>query len=583
MRWLPDGPNRSVRSQLAIVLTFALIASLVVIVPVLAGPVSDISGFESDDGDLEPEVDGFDWNSFAPTTWEGAAPNRTSHKTANGWDFVGIEDAQATTSDSAFRGGVKQDDNCPATKDGKAPNKDDLKRIYISSSTVNGDVILNLAWVRIPQNSTSASAHIGFEFNQGEDPCNDGGLVHRTAGDLLIVYDFEGGSADPRITLRQWVTSGACEVGNSSPPCWGPSVDLTAAGFAEAKVNTADVGPVVDGIAPSTPETLGLVEFGEAGINLTGAGIFDAGECLAFGNAFGVSRSSGNSANAQMKDLVGPAEVNIANCGQVIIRKVTNPSGDEDTTFTYSTTGGLNPATFGLKDGEDQDYGTDVFAGSYSVTEDDPGPDYELTAIDCTASETTHGTVINTDVDNRTVSFDLEAQDTVDCTFTNTLQTGAIEITKTRKHAADGLGEDHPHAEVDFTVTNGNGFSETVTTDEEGVACVDGLEFGDYTVTEVTPTGYAANEPEDVTVSAVSECGDGNEATASFSNTPLTDLLVRVKSQVEGGTISSIVCVDEADDDIGSAGDPPPLVDPAEVDVEDLEPGTYICTIVIDP
>jgi hypothetical protein len=258
--------------------------------------------------------------------WSGTAPFRTSTKDASDWAFTGLEDASATTSDSAFAGGTKQDDDCATVGTGKAPNKDDLKRIYVSSSTVDGDVFLNLAWVRIPQNTTSPSAHIGFEFNQGDTACPPGsdGLVERTLGDMLIVYDFEGGAADdPRITLRRWVGSGACEVGSNSPPCWGPSVDLTDLGFAEARVNTSLVGPVQDAIAPSPPETLGLNEFGEAGINLTDAGVFDADVCLAFGKAFGVSRSSGNSATAQMKDLVGPGDVNIANCGRVIIRKVT--------------------------------------------------------------------------------------------------------------------------------------------------------------------------------------------------------------------------------------------------------------------
>ena len=51
-----------------------------------------------------------------------------------------------------------------------------------------------------PAEQTSASAHVGFEFNQGTTACPAGsdGLVQRTAGDMLIVYDFEGGSADAR-------------------------------------------------------------------------------------------------------------------------------------------------------------------------------------------------------------------------------------------------------------------------------------------------------------------------------------------------------------------------------------------------
>jgi hypothetical protein len=195
--------------------------------------------------------------------------------------------------------------------------------------------------VRIPQNTTSSSAHIGFEFNKGTDgPCgaSSNGLVKRVAGDMLIVYDFEGGATDtPVITLRRWVTSDTCEVGSSSPPCWSPASNSSALGYAEAKVNT--FGSVSDQLAPpalsssngtSVTESLGTNEFGEAGINLTAAGVFAAGSCESFGKAFGVSRSSGNSGTAQMKDLVGPAAFTLANCGTVIIRKVTDPSGAEE-------------------------------------------------------------------------------------------------------------------------------------------------------------------------------------------------------------------------------------------------------------
>jgi Prealbumin-like fold domain len=570
----------------------AVLALFGAMLPASAGPVGNASGFEDDDGNLVVNST-FDWNGFAPTTWLGTAPFRTSTDNASGWDFTGVEDAQVTNSDSAFAGGTKQDNNCATVGTGKAPNKDDLKRIYISSSTVNGDVFLNLAWVRIPQNTTSASAHVGFEFNQGETPCPAGSdsLVARTVGDMLIVYDFEGGSGDtPRLTLRRWVDSGPCEVGSSSPPCWGPATDLTAAGFAEGRVNTTTVGSVVDQLAPPAPpattsvsETLGLNEFGEAGINLTDAGVFDQNECLAFGNAFGVSRSSGNSAQAQMKDLVGPAEVNIANCGQVIIHKVTDPSPDPtDTTFDYTTTGGLDPATFSLKDGGTQDYGNEVFAGSYSVTESDPSADnFELQSLNCDASETDDGTTINIDEATRTVSFNLAAQDVVECTFTNELQTGAIEITKDRKHAADGPG-DHPHAGVVFTVTGGTlpAGGTTVTTDADGVACLDGLAFATYTVTETVPAGYVSDDAsKDVAVSAVSECGDGNEATVSFHNTPLTNLDVLVDSQVPGGTSSTIDCRNAANQTVANGGPG----DDITAGVDNLLPGTYVCTVVIDP
>jgi hypothetical protein len=140
---------------------------------------------------------------------------------------------------------------------------DDLKRYYLATKTdpATGDIFLALAWLRIDQSTTSASAHVGFEFNQGSTACGAGsdGRVQRTEGDLLIMYDFEGGSATPVLTLREWVLTGTCEVGRSRPPCWGPATNLTAGGFAEGAVNVGT--SVTDNIAPDPPETLGDSEF----------------------------------------------------------------------------------------------------------------------------------------------------------------------------------------------------------------------------------------------------------------------------------------------------------------------------------
>ena len=63
----------------------------------------------------------------------------------------------------------------------------------------------------------------------------------------------------------------------------------------------------------------------------------------------------------------------------------------------------------------------------------------------------------------------------VTCVYTNTQQRGAIQITKTRKHVADGPG-DHPHAGVTFTVKDAsNATVATGQTDAEGIACFDDL------------------------------------------------------------------------------------------------------------
>jgi hypothetical protein len=551
--------------------------------------VGNESGFEDDDGNLAPNPAGlnFDWNSFAPLTWTGTAPTRTSEASASGWSFTGVEDARAVTSDSAFAGGTKQDADCATVGTQKASNKDDLIRVYFASNTVNDHVYLNLAWVRIPQNTTSSSAHVAFEFNQGTTPCPAGSdsLVRRSTangGDMLIVYDFEGGAATPTIRLSRWIATGTCEVGSNSPPCWGVAQTL-GAGVAEAAVNVGT--PVQDGLAPppaTLPVTLNDSEFGEAGIDLTDAGVFPPGECVNFGQGFAVSRSSGNSSQAQMKDLVGPGEVNIQNCGSVIIHKVTVPSPDPtDTTFDYTTTGGLDPATFQLKDGDTQDYGGTVLTGDYTVTETDPGPNW-MTSLDCSASETDDGSTFTVDQATRTVSFNLQPLDTIECTYTNTLQLGAIKILKTSSKDDSALAG----AEFDVRRASDNGLVAHVTTDANGEACVDGLTFGGYTVTETAaPTGYSIDDPSTrtITVDNNASCGDvpyvGEET--SFSDTPLSEIQVLFRSLAGPGvTNASIDCVVPA---VSENGDPDPATDDTDETFTNLSPGTYTCTVVVDP
>ncbi|MFK4084534.1 prealbumin-like fold domain-containing protein [Kribbella sp. NPDC020789] len=596
------GASRSPRRRLITALTILGLAALGLTATTLpaTASVSTDAGFEFADGNLAHNSLR-DWNDFAPTTWIGSAPYRTSSKTVAGWAFTGLEDAQATTSDTAFAGGVKQDNDCGTLAPAKAPNKDDLKRVYVTSNTVNGDVFLGLAWVRIPQNTTSPSAHIGFEFNKGSTLCPaPSTLVRRTAGDMLIVYDFEGGSTDvPTITLRRWVTTGSCEVASDAPPCWGPSTNLTALGFAEARVNTT--GTVSDTIGTSSPaaESLGTNEFGEAGINLTDAGVFSSTACESFGKAYAVSRSSGNSATAQMKDLVGPGNVSITNCGRVIIRKVTSPSPDTtDTTFAYTTTGGLTPSTFSLKNGGVRDYGGSVFAGSYSVTESDPGPAFQLTGLDCSASNISHGTTITPATATRTVTFSLKPLDTVDCTYTNTLQVGALRILKQSSKTGNPLVSTAGAAfsvagASNFTVRDNNtGTPAGTKTDQSatiGEVCVSGLLPGNYTVNETTPPpGYGGASQTDVTAVVVvgTDCTANKPVAAStavFVNAPLADIQVNVRDGGSGETSAdSITC---------TAGTTTSTTPPTGWDSSitntgiaiDPSPRTIVCTIVIDP
>jgi len=442
-------------------LGIGVIAALVIGWQVSAFAVLSGSNFQANDGDLVPTGSEIDWNSFAPVQWDiGTAPYReTTEKIVSGWKFKGIEDDQTKNSDTGFAGGTKQDNDCANVIGAKAPNKDDLKRIYLSSTTravgTEQHTFLNLAWVRIPQNTTSPSAHVAFEFNKAEigsaDSCGDADAdtVHRTPGDLLVVYDFEGGSTDtPHISLRKWTeTAGdACDVANNSPTpngCWGTATDLTDLDppAAEAKVNT--FGQVTDLLTPPAPPAttsissqLGTNEFGEAGIDLTEAGVFQEGVCESFGTASAVSRSTGNSGTAQMKDLVGPAPFDLQNCGSLKIIKQTSPGGlNQEFAFTGSNnfTGGdlvcsqaspETPTNFSLNDsgntGNTESTAntqscTGVPVGTYTFTEA-ATTGFTLDSITCTPSGATGGTG---NVGTRTATINISAGSSVTCVFTN--------------------------------------------------------------------------------------------------------------------------------------------------------------------
>ena len=62
--------------------------------------------------------------------------------------------------------------------------------------------------------------------------------------------------------------------------------------------------------------------------------------------------------------------------------------------------------------------------------------------------------------------------------------------------------------------------------------------------------------------------------TVAFSNTPLSTITIAFFSQVVGGTaVTQISCTGQTDSN----------PDPATATFADLVPGTYNCTVVIDP
>ena len=121
--------------------------------------------------------------------------------------------------------------------------------------------------------------------------------------------------------------------------------------------------------------------------------------------------------NLEAGEMVKCAFTNAQQHGTIIVEKQTNPDGSAGS-FTFS-----GDAAGTISD-NGQIVVSDLLPGTYSATEDDPTPDSELTAISCDDDNSSG------DVGARTATFNLEAGETVKCTFTNAQQRGTIIVEK---------------------------------------------------------------------------------------------------------------------------------------------------------
>jgi hypothetical protein len=132
---------------------------------------------------------------------------------------------------------------------------------------------------------------------------------------------------------------------------------------------------------------------------------------------------------------------------------------------------------------------------------------------------------------------------------------------------------------VAFTLNSGTTAVGSATTGANGVACISGVPFGSYTLHETVPTGESPDaQDRPVTVSAQdvsTDCSGANTVAVAVVNTPLTDLTVHAVSEIAGGTKSTISCT--------NGGPSASLAEDATASKTGLAPGTYVCTVVIDP
>ena len=370
------------------------------------GPLSG-SSFAGGDGNLKASP-----GTFGSIDWETAGTSYTDSHSAF--------DLASGSGDNSFGQGAKSDNVATTVVSGSIPNnKSDLTRFFEASETgTNNDNFLYLGFERA---NSLGTANLNFEINQKTQPDltkTGATTLVRTAGDLLVTFDFTNGGGKPTIAILRWLTSAtapvvpdfatnACFSANAFP-CWGDQKVLDGTDSIAA-VNNLD--PVADPLTSTNANYLATVpalQFGETAIDLTKAKVFPAGTCQAFGSAMLVSRSSA-SFTAELKDFVAPIPVNISNCGSITIIKHTAPRGQNEQ-FAYTTNNLSTDATgFHLNDGgynpsaspavNDVACGTNdsttqapcnsvtftnlVPSTTYSVTESSPSDGYVFDNVSC--------------------------------------------------------------------------------------------------------------------------------------------------------------------------------------------------------
>jgi hypothetical protein len=497
-------------------------------------------------------------------------------------------DLPSGTTDNSFGQGTKEDDpNVTVVTGSIPPNKSNLTRFYEASEFANGSNFLYLAWERT---NNLGSANMDFEINQATQPdltTTGPKTLVRTAGDLLVTFDFTNGGGKPTIGLLRWLTSATvptvtgfstntCFASNSFP-CWGDELTLNGT---EAIGAVNNLGSVTDPFVSNAANNIGALRFGETAIDLTKAGVFPEGTCVAFGSAFLKSRSSA-SFPAEVKDFVAPVPVNISNCGAVTIIKHTDPGGiDQNFSYASTVTGtttaaGSTPcaSSYTLNDAATDTYDCfNVPVGSYTVTETQVA-NYTLESLTCTTGGAQDG------IDPLKANITVTPNSHITCTYVNKLQLGAIKISKTSSKTNNTL------AGATFSITGPNSYSNSVTSGSDGTVCVDSLPFGTYTVTETAaPTGFKIDDAtgHSVVVDNNATCGDNPYVgeTTSFTDTPLSDIQVNFRDGGSGETSAVITC----DNTTGTGSNTAATGWDTSRTVTGVEaPTTVTCTIVIDP
>lgn len=282
----------------------------------------------------------------------------------------------------------------------------------VPSGTITAEstlVVTDLA----PGTYTTTEANPAPDFDVTAVECDDGASATPSSGDAgsrTAVLNL-----DPGETIRCTFTNaqrGSVVVASQTTPD-GVTGNFTFTGTPTGTI-PANGTLVVANLSPGTYTTTAVDP--APGFDVTAVDCDDGGS---------PTPSSGDAGSRTAVFNVDPGEM--VTCtftntrrGTLVVASQTSPEGAEGS-FTFT----------GVPSGTISASGTLVAAnlspGTYTTTQVDPSPDFELTAVAC--DDGSSATASSADAQTRTAVFNLDAGETVQCTFTNTDSSAEAEPT----------------------------------------------------------------------------------------------------------------------------------------------------------
>jgi hypothetical protein len=290
--------------------------------------------------------------------------------------------------------------------------------------------------------------------------------------------------------------------------------DATCAGGAASTTGAVTVG-AGDSQNPGADHTVAESDFTAANYTSTVA-------CTKNGTSYIASQSytSPNNLNVHTEpnDAIVCTFTN-ARKGTVIIEKQTNPDGASGSfAFSQNVDGTGN---FNLSDGGTKTF-TNVVPGSYTVTESDPTPGFDLASLSCDDGASATPSTVSGAV----ATVKVDPGETVKCTYTNA-QRGTIKITKVTDPApntTDSFGfTDTGLSPTTFSLKNGETrtFSNVVPNTSTGYPVTEDSPLPGFDLTNISctnPDGQNASTTDLSTRKATVKVNPGETVECTFTN-----------------------------------------------------------------